>query len=43
MAALPGRAPRVVRAARYGGARVMPRGALDRLDYFARPRHPAST
>lgn len=38
MAALPGRARRgVIRAARYGGARVMPRGALDRLDYFERP------
>ena len=38
MAALPGRARRgVVRAARYGGARVMARGALDRLDYLERP------
>jgi len=37
MAALPARARRgVVRAARYG-ARVMPRGAIDRLDYFERP------
>src|SRR5580765_6908847 len=36
MTSLPGRARRgVVRAARYG-ARVMPRGALDRLDYLER-------